>query len=108
MENEIITAATPTSGHEYWQPIIKQYEHSGIKSKREFCRQSNVHYDNFLYWLRKLTKQPDKKSGLIPVSLGSSLAGHCVLDLAGGHRLTLQSKDALACLPELLSSLTVK
>ena len=108
MSSETITTSTLNTGPQYWQPIIEQYEQSGIKSKREFCRQNVVHYDNFLYWLRKLTKQADKEPRLIPVSLSSSLTGHCILDLAGGHRLILQSKDALACLPELVSSLTTK
>lgn len=96
-----------TAGREYWQPLVDEFLSSEFKSKHEYCRQNEIHYENFLYWLRKLTKQPNRASSkLIPVSLSTSVASHCVIDLAGGHRLILQSTEALACLPDLLSNMT--
>ena len=92
-------------GRNYWQVHVDAYLSGDFKNKRDFCRQSNLSYDNFLYWFRRLTKH-QSPSKLIPVTFSPRQGGHCVLELNHGHRLTIQSQEALACLPELLAHLS--
>ena len=94
-----------TTGRSYWQPHVDAFLASGFKNKRAFCRQTNIAYENFLYWFRRLTKQQNQPK-LIPVTLSPAQGGHCVLELSHGYRLTIQSQEALACLPELLARLS--
>tara|TARA_B100000035_G_C21020938_1_gene564040 strand:- start:2004 stop:2324 length:321 start_codon:yes stop_codon:yes gene_type:complete len=95
-----------TAGREYWQSLVDEFLAGEFKSKREYCRQNEIHYDNFLYWLRKLTNKPNQKvSKLVPIALPTAVSGHCVIDIAGGHRLTLQTQEALAYLPDVLCSI---
>ena len=41
---------------DYWKPVILAQQQSGLKAK-EYCRQQDIKYNAFYYWLRKIREE---------------------------------------------------
>ena len=39
--------------HQYWTAIVNQQQNSGI-SIPQFCKQNDINYANFHYWMKKI------------------------------------------------------
>lgn len=87
-----------------WQQRLADQQASGL-NKTAYCRQHKLDYDQFQYRYRQSKLSPTTKE-LIPVSVSSveppTPQAHCVVEYAHGVRLHIQSKEALALLPQLL------
>ncbi|WP_305368994.1 IS66 family insertion sequence element accessory protein TnpA [Photobacterium leiognathi] len=57
--------------HQYWTAIVNQQQDSGI-SIPQFCKQHDVNYATFHYWLKKL-KQTDEEQIVHKVIMNDSL-----------------------------------
>ncbi|SEH43454.1 IS66 family insertion sequence element accessory protein TnpA, partial [Selenomonas sp. KH1T6] len=41
---------------DYWKQVILAQQQSGLKA-REYCRQQDIKYNAFYYWLRKIREE---------------------------------------------------
>ena len=41
---------------DYWKQVILAQQQSGLKA-REYCRQQDIKYNAFYYWLRKICEE---------------------------------------------------
>ena len=74
-----------------WQTLVSQFQEAGC-SVAEFCRDQNLIYSQFLYWVRKLEKA---KAKMIPVEVASTEACLAMLELGHGRQLKITSLDGL-------------
>ncbi|WP_318418214.1 IS66 family insertion sequence element accessory protein TnpA [Photobacterium leiognathi] len=44
---------TQLEKHQYWTAIVNQQQDSGI-SIPQFCKQNDINYANFHYWMKKI------------------------------------------------------
>ena len=56
-----------TQKEQYWYQHIKEWEQSGI-SKKAYCKQHNLVYDQFKWWYRKIQEKGKKnETGFIAI-----------------------------------------
>ena len=91
----------------FWQNHFKQQKESGL-SRVEYCKQHQLSYVRFGYWLGKLQEQPS--STLLPIHLDITQSSPgiavphavCTLILKNGCELKIHDKSVL---PILLTTL---
>ena len=52
---------------EYWKKVIAAQRSSGVDAT-EYCRQQNINYNAFYYWLRKIRQDIIDASEKLPVT----------------------------------------
>jgi hypothetical protein len=86
----------------YWRKLIGLQESSGLSGMR-FCKENNLRYHQYIYWLRKFSNKDKPSSSFLPVMLkpSSSIKIH-----AGSLHVEVDEnfdemllKRLLACLP---------
>lgn len=103
------SSVNPTQ-EQYWKEHIAKQKESGLPVT-VYCRQHQLNYDRFYYWVRK-EKRPAPLR-LIPIELKSAVADNasaiaivppvlCTLTLMGGSVLTIHDKGTI---PLVLSAL---
>jgi len=84
---------TKAQKEQYWYQHIKEWEQSGI-SKKAYCRQHNIVYDQFKWWYRKIQEKGIKnETGFIAIeklSTRQDTAGKINI-VIGGIRIEVQS-----------------
>jgi len=74
-----------------WQALVAQFEETG-HSVAVFCRDQELIYSQFLYWVRKLDKT---KTKMIPVKVASAETSLAIIELGHGRQLKIVSLDGL-------------
>ena len=90
-------------GKEFWQQQIEKLKTSGL-SRSQYCRENNLNYDRFGYWLKRLSPVT---SEFIPVKLQTSEATAldatlCTIELRG-YVLKIHDLSALSLMLERLA-----
>ena len=83
---------TKEQKEQYWYQHIKDWEQSG-KSKKAYCRQHNLVYDQFKWWYRKIQeKGMDAKTGFIVIDKPAKVNTWGQINIViGGIRIEVQS-----------------
>jgi hypothetical protein len=87
---------------EFWRKHHEAQQSSGL-SRAMYCRQYELNYNNFAYWIKK---QKNHVGGsLIAVKLKSDVFSTsqnilCTLDLKNGHSLKIYDTQALTLILE--------
>ncbi len=94
--------STAIEGREFWEQQLVRLKTSGL-SRSQYCRENNINYDRFGYWLKRL---PPVSSEFIPVKLqtpelSAPHATLCTLKLRG-HILKIHDLSALSFVLERL------
>jgi hypothetical protein len=102
------TAKNTAEKEQFWKNHSTMQKESGL-SKIAYCRQHELNYARFCYWLRKWTSTPPK---LVPIKLKSAEKQLpvkalitpllCTLALKNGNVLKIHDKEVL---PLILSTL---
>lgn len=50
----------------HWSAHVKAFEKSGL-SRAEYCRQHKLSYHSMTYWCKRISRQKESKSNLVPV-----------------------------------------
>ena len=80
--------------------LIEQWQESG-KTQQSFCRERNLSYTTFYYWLKTYRRRVGESSFLpIDISSGSS---HIEIRYPGGVVLQLPAETRLATLKQLIN-----
>jgi len=95
--------STAIETKEFWERQLEQLTASGL-SRSQYCRENNINYDRFGYWLKKLSPVVSK---FVPVKLQApELAlphsALCTLELRG-HILKIHDLSALSFVLERLA-----
>ncbi len=100
-DTTIKTNSRPT--RDEWQEHVRQWQAMDI-SKAAYCKNHTLNYHRFLYWFHLFSKPSDD---FMPAKLADSQAmnksGLCMLELSSGHKLHIQSREALLLLLEHLA-----
>ncbi len=86
----------------YWKKQIELLKSSNL-SRKAYCRQNQVNYDRFAYWIKKGSVKPQP---LIAVKLKTEEASEsspkllCTLILNQGRKLLIHDQAALAWILE--------
>lgn len=80
---------------EYWEQQLEQLKLSGL-TRAKYCKENDVNYDRFGYWLTKLRPM---SSEFVPVHVHSSSQGQpqntlCTLEI-GKHMLQIHDASVL-------------
>lgn len=105
--------STPSSSdlHSFWQRHISDWQRSGV-NKARFCREQDLNYHQFIYWLSKLTAQaciddtaPQRRK-LLPVTIEQRQhsAGLKIM-LPNGVTISGITKDSAQLLSTVLAQL---
>lgn len=114
MKEEALKRITnyPEETEGYWKQQQSAFLASGLSRKR-YCREHEVNYDRFSYWLRKLSshqravqsgKESALKNGsLLPVQISqekqdTSPTTLCTLNLKNGHSLIIHTVEVIMLL----------
>lgn len=97
MESHNSSELAPKETEEFWQKHYASLKSSGLKRKT-YCRQNNISYDRFGYWICRWNRGYGNK--LISVKLKSenlpaSESVLCTLDFKCGHALRIYNTEAL-------------
>ena len=79
--------------------MIEQWQESG-KTQQSFCREHDLTYTTFYYWLKRYRRGLDESS-FLPVEISSG--SHIEIRYPGGVVLQLPAETRLATLKQLLS-----
>ncbi|MHB2149757.1 IS66 family insertion sequence element accessory protein TnpA [Calditrichota bacterium LG25] len=83
--------------------IIEAYEQSG-QTQRAFCKERELAFTTFLYWLRKYRKEKTKSASFIPLNiLNRDSNSHYRIDLPNGIIIHLNGSEGLKLISELIS-----
>lgn len=90
-------------GREFWLEQLEKLKTSG-KARSEYCRENNINYHRFGYWLKQLSRTT---SEFVPVKLISSeptapTAVLCTMELHG-HVIKIHDLSALSFIIERLA-----
>ena len=90
-------------GKDFWQQQLENLKTSGL-TRSQYCRENNINYDRFGYWLKKLSPV---SSEFVPVrlqapELPSPNTAICTLELRG-HILIIHNLSALSFVLERLA-----
>ena len=94
---------TIIEGKEYWQEQLHRLKASGL-SRSRYCREHDINYDRFGYWLKRLSPVP---STFVPVKIQASEIPitHpllCTIELRG-HVLNIHDASVLSILLDRLA-----
>ncbi len=79
--------------------LIEQWQESG-QTQQTFCKERNLNYTTFYYWLRNYRRRVDE-SNFLPVEVSSG--SHIEIRYPGGVVLQLPAETRLSTLKQLLS-----
>jgi len=81
-----------TQKEQYWYQHIKEWEQSGI-SKKAYCRQHNLVYDQFKWWYRRIQeKGVEARAGFIAIDKPARQDTVGKINIViGGIRIEVQS-----------------
>lgn len=79
--------------------LIEQWQGSG-KTQQIFCKEHELTYTTFYYWLRRYRRQLEESS-FLPIEISSG--SHIEIRYPGGVILQLPAATRLAMLKQLLS-----
>lgn len=101
MEVTKSTALYPLEDEIFWKTHLESFKQSGL-TRKEYCRQNNVNYDRFGYWLPKLAP---RTTSLVAVQLKPETRSRtqpelCTLALKNGHELKIHDLQALSLIIE--------
>jgi len=86
----------------HWKQHLAQWQKSKL-SKTAYCKQHDLNYHRFLYWNKKFSNA----ASLIPVKVAppknTNTSALCFLELPSGHKLCVQSREALLLVLEQLA-----
>lgn len=92
----------PVENEAFWKHHHKLQKSSGMK-RTDYCREHNLNYDRFGYWISRWNRfeNDNNVSGLVSVKLKSNESPLqtkilCTLDLKNGNSLKIHDSDALA------------
>ncbi|WP_305369638.1 IS66 family insertion sequence element accessory protein TnpA [Photobacterium leiognathi] len=96
---------TQVEKHQHWINIISNQQESGL-SVPQFCKQHDINYATFHYWLKKL-KQTDEKQIIHQVIMNDSLPldSMVVVHLPNGLKVELPTSLSLAQIQTWLKAL---
>ena len=89
-----------TRDNTHWQMHYESMKLSKL-SRSAYCRQHELNYDRFCYWIRKQKPKTEDHKPLISVRLKPEPIAHrqdivCTLELKNGHALKIHDTQALA------------
>jgi len=84
---------------EEMQSMVEQWQASG-KTQQSFCKERNLSYTTFYYWLKSYRRRVDE-SNFLPVEISSG--SHIEIRYPGGVVLQLPAETRLSTLKQLLS-----
>jgi hypothetical protein len=115
IQPKIRTSRYTSENENFWRHHIATCSTSGV-SRAIYCKQNNINYDRFGYWMRKLSsgdlqsakpaESPSSKpTTLIPVQLKPQTTQNhsavlCTLSLKNGHMLQIHDQQTLLMLLE--------
>lgn len=78
----------------------KELQKSSGLPRTEYCRQNNISYDNFGYWVKKWRHANRNATGLVSIRLkttedSAELPTLCTLGLKNGHFIQIHDLTAL-------------
>ena len=88
---------------EFWQNHLEKLKISGL-SRFQYCRENDINYDRFGYWLKKLSP-PISKFISVKLQASDVKAEHatlCTIELRG-HVLKIHDLSALSLMLERLA-----
>lgn len=91
---------TPEEKKQYWLAHIQAYEQSNL-TRKAYCQQHNVSYDQFGYWYKQRYKANKTARKLIPVNIAHSPT-MASLYLPNGFRLDVPINALAELLPSIL------
>ncbi|MEF1204563.1 IS66 family insertion sequence element accessory protein TnpA [Photobacterium damselae] len=96
---------TQVEKHQHWINIISNQQESGL-SVTQFCKQHDINYATFHYWLKKL-KQTDEEQIIHQVIMNDSLPldSVVVVHLPNGLKVELPTSLSLAQIQTWLKAL---
>ena len=82
--------------HQYWTSIVNQQQDSGI-SIPQFCKQNDINYANFHYWMKKIEQTDNEQiAHQVVINESSILNGEIVIiHLPNGIRVELPASLTL-------------
>jgi hypothetical protein len=98
-----VASQYPSEDEKFWEAHAQALKSSGL-SRKAYCRQHNVNYDRFGYWLPKISVQPSSLVAvkLKPVSIPSTKDVLCTLSTNKGWHLSIHDVWALSLVLEKL------
>src|ERR1700733_13607236 len=102
MEASNKSTSKRVENEEFWQHHHKLLKSNGMK-RSSYCRENNLNYDRFGYWINRWNKLKNDKAPikLVGVTLKSTESSSqtkllCALDLKNGHSLKIYDSEVLA------------
>lgn len=85
---------THVSRQHFWRQHIEQWQ-AGDQSKMAYCRERALAYHQFIYWFKRLARNPSDTSTtrLVPVAVATP-AGTAALRLSLPNGLRIEGIDA--------------
>jgi hypothetical protein len=103
---EVSTTSKPIENEAFWKHHHQQQTSSGMK-RSDYCREKNINYDRFGYWIRRCDRfnkdnDPIKLIDVKVKSTGSSSQAKilCILDLKNGCSLKIYDPEVLTIILE--------
>lgn len=84
---------------EFWQEQLTKLKESGL-SRSQYCRENEINYDRFGYWIKRLAHSSSEPSSFVPVKLSASSEPAtqttlCTIELKN-HYLKIHELSALS------------
>src|ERR1700726_2329512 len=94
----------PIQNEAFWKHQYELLQSSGMK-RSDYCRQNNLNYDRFGYWICRLNRFKNERNELVSIKLKSNeplseTKTLCTLSLNNGHFLKIHDSTALAIILE--------
>ena len=84
-----MSSTNSTSGqHSFWQPHAIAWQDSGL-SKARYCRENELNYHQFIYWLPRFLSDTSSASVLTKAQMPKLLPVAIEQPLGSGLRITL-------------------
>lgn len=103
-----ISTPTPIENDEFWRHHNQTYKTTGL-TRKNYCRQNQLNYDRFGYWIKKQLRSKNQSTKLVsikvkpesqPAAMQSIL---CTLNLNGGYCLRIYDINALSVILDRMS-----
>jgi hypothetical protein len=103
---ESLRIATPVENKVFWQSQIELQKSSGL-TRAAYCRQKNLNYHRFGYWLYQENRATKQSAQLVSVKLKETIQLKpkpssilCTLKLNNGHSLEIHDISTLSVILE--------
>jgi len=99
--------AKPIENETFWKRHYELQKSSGI-TRVNYCRQNNLNYDRFGYWISRWNKFRREGNELVSVKLKSATEPHpqsilCTIELKNGYFLKIHDAHSLSVILEKFS-----